>query len=60
MGYKSIVLNLGIDGMVAPVIKLGVDLAQRFDARLIGLEWIFSGATRSLLENDRLNRVMSN
>ncbi|MER8613911.1 hypothetical protein [Mesorhizobium sp. M0435] len=28
MGYKSIVLNLDIDGMVAPVIKLGVDLAQ--------------------------------
>jgi len=27
MGYKSIVLNLDIDGMVAPVIKLGVDLA---------------------------------
>lgn len=37
MGYKSIVLNLDIDGMVAPVIKLGVDLTQRFDARLIGL-----------------------
>lgn len=37
MGYKSIVLNLDIDGMVAPVIKLGVDLAHRFDARLIGL-----------------------
>ena len=37
MGYKSIVLNLDIDGMVTPVIKLGVDLAQRFDARLIGL-----------------------
>lgn len=37
MGYKSIVLNLDIDGMVAPVVKLGVDLAQRFDARLIGL-----------------------
>ena len=37
MAYKSIVLNLDIDGMAAPVIKLGVDLAQRFDARLIGL-----------------------
>ncbi|RVA20686.1 universal stress protein, partial [Mesorhizobium sp. M7A.F.Ca.US.001.01.1.1] len=32
MAYKSIVLNLDIDGMVAPVIKLGVDLARRFDA----------------------------
>lgn len=37
MTYKSILLNLDIDGMVAPVIKLGVDLARRFDARLIGL-----------------------
>jgi nucleotide-binding universal stress UspA family protein len=37
MAYKSIVLNLDIDGMVAPVIKLGVDLARRFDARLVGL-----------------------
>ena len=37
MSYKSIVLNLDIDGVVAPVIKLAVDLAQRFDARLIGL-----------------------
>lgn len=37
MGYKPIVLNLDIDGMVVPVIKLGVDLAQRFEARLIGL-----------------------
>lgn len=37
MAYKSIVLNLDIDGMVAPVIKLGVDLARRFDTRLIGL-----------------------
>jgi hypothetical protein len=37
MAYKSIVLNLDIDGMVVPVIKLGVDLAQRFEARLIGV-----------------------
>lgn len=37
MNYKSIVLNLDIDGIVVPVIKLAVDLAQRFDARLIGL-----------------------
>lgn len=37
MSYKSIVLNLDIDCIVAPVIKLAVDLAQRFDARLIGL-----------------------
>ncbi|RUU53341.1 universal stress protein [Mesorhizobium sp. M2C.T.Ca.TU.002.02.1.1] len=37
MSYKSIVLNLDIDGVAAPVIKLAVDLARRFDARLIGL-----------------------
>ncbi|MEI9401661.1 universal stress protein [Mesorhizobium argentiipisi] len=37
MECRSIVLNLDIDGMVEPVVKLGVDLAQRFDARLIGL-----------------------
>ncbi|WP_165430557.1 hypothetical protein [Rhizobium leguminosarum] len=37
MTYKSILLNLGTDGMVAPVIKFGVDLARRFDARLIGI-----------------------
>lgn len=36
MTYKSILLNLNIDGMVAPVIQLGVDLGRRFDARLIG------------------------
>ena len=36
MTYKSILLNLNIDGMVAPVIKLGVEMARRFDARLIG------------------------
>ncbi|NKK93917.1 universal stress protein (plasmid) [Rhizobium leguminosarum] len=36
MTYKSIVLNLNIDGMVAPVIRLGVELARRFDAVLIG------------------------
>ncbi|MGB8292779.1 universal stress protein [Rhizobium ruizarguesonis] len=36
MTYKSILLNLNIDGVVAPIIKLGVELARRFDARLIG------------------------
>ncbi|AHG48898.1 hypothetical protein RLEG12_08140 (plasmid) [Rhizobium leguminosarum bv. trifolii CB782] len=36
MTYKSILLNLNIDGMVAPIIKLGVEMARRFDARLIG------------------------
>ncbi|WP_192357852.1 universal stress protein [Mesorhizobium mediterraneum] len=37
MTYKSILLHPDIDGHVAPVIKLAVDLAKRFDARLIGL-----------------------
>jgi nucleotide-binding universal stress UspA family protein len=37
MSYKSIVLNLDIDRAAAPVVKLAVDLARRFDARLIGL-----------------------
>ena len=37
MTYKSILVHLDIDGHVAPVIKLAIDLAKRFDARLIGL-----------------------
>jgi nucleotide-binding universal stress UspA family protein len=37
MTYKSILVNLDIDGQCAPLIKLAVDLAKRFDARLIGL-----------------------
>ncbi len=37
MTYKSILLHPDIDGHVAPVIKLAVDLAKRLDARLIGL-----------------------
>lgn len=36
MTYKSILLHLDIDGHVAPIIKLAIDLAKRFDARLIG------------------------
>lgn len=34
MAYKSILLHLDIDGDVAPVIKLAIDVAKRFDARL--------------------------
>jgi len=37
MKYKSILLNLDIDGHVAPLIKFALDLARHFDARLIGL-----------------------
>lgn len=36
MSYKSILVNLDIDGPVAPILGLAVDLAARFEARLIG------------------------
>jgi len=42
------------DAMHADLIISGAYGHSRFR------EWIFGGATRSLLENDRLNRVMSN
>ncbi|RUU49397.1 universal stress protein, partial [Mesorhizobium sp. M2C.T.Ca.TU.002.02.1.1] len=36
MSYKSILLNLNIDGPIEPLTRIGVSLAKRFDARLIG------------------------
>lgn len=36
MSYKSILVNLDIDGPIGPLLKLAVDLAGRFNARLIG------------------------
>ncbi len=36
MSYKSILLNLSIDGPIEPLTRIGVELAKRFDARLIG------------------------
>ena len=36
MSYKSILVNLDIDGPVSPLLKLAIDLAGRFKARLIG------------------------
>ncbi|RAZ71690.1 universal stress protein [Mesorhizobium atlanticum] len=36
MSYKSILLNLNIDGPIEPITRIGVDLAKRFDARLTG------------------------
>ncbi|TSE12706.1 universal stress protein [Mesorhizobium intechi] len=36
MSYKSILLNVGIDGPIAPVTKIAIDLARRSEARLIG------------------------
>jgi nucleotide-binding universal stress UspA family protein len=36
MSYKSILVNLDIDGPIIPLVKLATDLASRFDARLVG------------------------
>lgn len=36
MGYKTILVNLDIDGPVAPLTAAAIDLAARFNARLIG------------------------
>ncbi|RWB36081.1 universal stress protein [Mesorhizobium sp.] len=37
MSYKSIIVNLAVDAPPAPMVKLGVELAERFGAYLIGL-----------------------
>ena len=37
MSYKSIIANIAIDAAPAPIVKLGVELAERFGAHLIGL-----------------------
>src|SRR5690606_30709909 len=37
MSYKSILVNLDIDGPIVPVVKAAADLAGRFQAKLIGL-----------------------
>ncbi|MEP9390226.1 universal stress protein [Mesorhizobium sp. KR9-304] len=36
MSYKTILVNLDIDGPVAPVVRLAAGLAARFDAKLVG------------------------
>jgi nucleotide-binding universal stress UspA family protein len=36
MSYKSVLVNLDIDGPVVPLMRFAVDLAARFKARLIG------------------------
>ena len=36
MTYRSILVNLNIDGPVVPIIKYATDLASRLNARLIG------------------------
>ncbi len=37
MSYKSILVNIDIDGPIVPIVKAAVDLAGRYDAKLIGL-----------------------
>ncbi|MDX8530808.1 universal stress protein [Mesorhizobium sp. VK25A] len=37
MTYKTIVVNLAVDADPAPMVRLAADLAERFDAHLIGL-----------------------
>ncbi|TIX22009.1 MAG: universal stress protein, partial [Mesorhizobium sp.] len=37
MSYKTIIVNLAVDTDPAPVVKLAAELAQRFDAHLVGL-----------------------
>ncbi|MEI5681775.1 universal stress protein [Mesorhizobium sp. CCNWLW179-1] len=37
MSYKSILVNIDIDGPIAPIVKAAMDIARRYDARLIGL-----------------------
>lgn len=36
MSYRSILVNLDVDGPAAPVVKLAIDLARRFDGTLTG------------------------
>ena len=37
MSYKSILVNLDIDGPIVPVVKAALDLARRSEAKLIGI-----------------------
>jgi len=37
MSYKSILVNIDIDEPVAPIVKAAMDIARRYDAKLIGL-----------------------
>jgi nucleotide-binding universal stress UspA family protein len=36
MSYKSILLNVDIDGPIGPITRIAIDLAKRCEARLIG------------------------
>lgn len=37
MSYKSIIVNLAVDAPPAPIVKVGIELAERFGAHLIGV-----------------------
>jgi nucleotide-binding universal stress UspA family protein len=37
VSYRSILVNIDIDAVPTPIVKLATDLARRFDARLIGV-----------------------
>ncbi|TIT33241.1 MAG: universal stress protein, partial [Mesorhizobium sp.] len=37
MSYKSIILNLAVDAPPTSMVKLGIELAERFGTHLIGL-----------------------
>ncbi len=37
MSYKSIAVNLAVDADPSPIVKAGIELAEHFGARLIGL-----------------------
>jgi nucleotide-binding universal stress UspA family protein len=37
MSYKSILVNIDIDGPIVPVVKAALDLARRSEAKLIGI-----------------------
>lgn len=37
MSYRSIIVNLAIDAAPAPIVQVGIELAERFGAHLIGL-----------------------
>jgi nucleotide-binding universal stress UspA family protein len=37
MSYKSIIANLAVDAPAAAIVKVGIELAERFGAHLIGL-----------------------
>lgn len=37
MSYKSIIVNLAVDANPAPIVRVGIELAERFGAHLVGL-----------------------